>query len=264
MPRTGRQYGLKSNGVVDERSDPEKATRAAAQYLKYLHVLFRDWYLVMAAYNAGRRKDPEGDGPDGFSRLLAARRDLVDPATDADYVPALIAAVLISKNPAHYGFDVVLEKPIEYETVRLDRPVGLRTLAEGHGPRTRTSRRLTPSSVAGHAARSRGLRPEGPAGNARGGARRVCRRADRRAAVLQDAHGAGRARRSRESPSATACRWPRSPRRTRSTRARRSRGARRSWFPQRSRAAQGAEGAELEEGDRRRTADASDGRRATA
>jgi membrane-bound lytic murein transglycosylase D len=56
MPRTGRQYGLKSNGIVDERSDPEKATRAAARYLTYLHDLFDDWYLVMAAYKRRRGK----------------------------------------------------------------------------------------------------------------------------------------------------------------------------------------------------------------
>ena len=131
MPRTGRQYGLKSNGVVDERSDPEKATRAAARYLAYLHEIFGDWYLVMAAYNAGEGKilrAMEKTGARDFWQLAAT------PAVrrqTQNYVPAFLASVLISKDPSHYGFDVVLEPPIEFETVRLDRSVDLRTLAKG-------------------------------------------------------------------------------------------------------------------------------------
>jgi membrane-bound lytic murein transglycosylase D len=131
MPRTGRQYGLKSNGIVDERSDPEKATRAAAQYLSYLHELFGDWYLVMAAYNAGEGKilkAMERTGARDFWQLAATSSIRRQTQT---YVPAFLASVLISKDPAHYGFDVVLEPPIEFETVRLDRPVDLRTLAKG-------------------------------------------------------------------------------------------------------------------------------------
>lgn len=131
MPRTGRQYGLKSNGVVDERSDPEKATRAAARYLTYLHEIFGDWYLVMAAYNAGEGKilrAMEKTGARDFWQL--ASTNAIRRQTQ-NYVPAFLASVLISKDPAHYGFDVVLEPPLDFETVRLDRPVDLRTLAAG-------------------------------------------------------------------------------------------------------------------------------------
>ena len=131
MPRTGRQYGLKSNGVVDERSDPEKATRAAANYLSYLHEIFGDWYLVMAAYNAGEGKilrAMEKTGARDFWQLAAT--SAIRRQTQ-NYVPAFLASVLISKDPTHYGFDVDLEPPIAYETVRLDRPVDLRGLASG-------------------------------------------------------------------------------------------------------------------------------------
>ena len=131
MPRTGRQYGLKSNGIVDERSDPEKATRAAAKYLSYLHEIFGDWYLVMAAYNAGEGKilrAMEKTGARDFWQLAgtpAIRRQT------QNYVPAFLASVLISKEPTHYGFEVVLEPPIAFETVRLDRPIDLGKLAGG-------------------------------------------------------------------------------------------------------------------------------------
>ncbi|HEY3204420.1 MAG TPA: LysM peptidoglycan-binding domain-containing protein [Thermoanaerobaculia bacterium] len=131
MPRTGRQYGLKSNGVVDERSDPEKATRAAARYLSYLHEIFGDWYLVMAAYNAGEGKilrAMEKTGARDFWELAAT--NAIRRQTQ-NYVPAFLASVLISKNPAHYSFDVVLESPFDYETIRLDRPVSLQHLAKG-------------------------------------------------------------------------------------------------------------------------------------
>jgi membrane-bound lytic murein transglycosylase D len=132
MPRTGREYGLKSNGVVDERSDPEKATRAAATYLAYLHELFGDWYLAMAAYNAGEGKIMRGIQRTGARDFwqLASSRNAIRRQTQ-NYVPAFLASVLISKNPAHYGFDVELEPPLEYETVKLDRPVELARLAEG-------------------------------------------------------------------------------------------------------------------------------------
>jgi membrane-bound lytic murein transglycosylase D len=144
IPETGRHYGLTSNGVVDERNDPEKATRAAARYLTFLHDLFHDWYLAMAAYNAGEGKIlrlMEKTGLKDFWQLAAS--GLLKPQTQ-NYVPAVIASTLIAKNPAHYGFQVEYEKPLEYETVRLDRPVRLRDLAAGEGMTLDELQRLNP------------------------------------------------------------------------------------------------------------------------
>jgi membrane-bound lytic murein transglycosylase D len=129
MPRTGRQYGLKSNGVVDERSDPEKATRAAAKYLAYLHELFDDWYLAMAAYNAGEGKIMRAMNRTGARDFWQLARTGAIRKQTQNYVPAFLAAVLISKNPTHYGFDVILEPPLEFDTVTLDRPVSIEDLA---------------------------------------------------------------------------------------------------------------------------------------
>jgi membrane-bound lytic murein transglycosylase D len=129
MPRTGRHYGLTANGIVDERSDPEKATRAAARYLSYLHELFNDWYLAMAAYNAGEGKilrAMQRTGARDFWELSAS--GTIRPQTQ-NYVPAVIAATLIARNPGHYGFEVEYEEPLAYETVLLDRPVRLKHLS---------------------------------------------------------------------------------------------------------------------------------------
>jgi membrane-bound lytic murein transglycosylase D len=130
MSRTGRQYGLTANTVVDERSDPEKATRAAARYLKFLNELFHDWHLAMAAYNAGEGKVLRAmakTGAKDFWQLAQTRA--IKPQTQ-NYVPAVLAATLIAKNPEHYGFDVAYEPPLTYETVVLDRPVSLLALSK--------------------------------------------------------------------------------------------------------------------------------------
>ncbi|MCA1583185.1 MAG: LysM peptidoglycan-binding domain-containing protein [Acidobacteria bacterium] len=144
MPKTGRQYGLTSSAVIDERSDPEKATRAAAKHLRYLHELFHDWYLALAAYNAGEGRvlrAMEKSGITDFWQLAAT--GILKPQTQ-NYVPAVIAATLIAKNPAHYGFDVEYEKPLEYETVLLDRAVRLRHLTSGEKVGLDELQRLNP------------------------------------------------------------------------------------------------------------------------
>ena len=144
MPRTGRQYGLTSNAAIDERSDPEKATRAAARHLAYLHDLFHDWYLAMAAYNWGEGKVLRAIEKSGLNDFWQLAGSGFLPTATQNYVPAVIAAALISKNPAHYGFDVQYEKPLEYETVTLTRPVRLRHLAAGRDDRLEELHRLNP------------------------------------------------------------------------------------------------------------------------
>jgi membrane-bound lytic murein transglycosylase D len=131
MPRTGRHYGLSYNAVVDERADPEKATRAAAQYLSYLHSLFGDWYLALAAYNAGEGKILRAMQRTGARDFWELSRTSAIRAQTKNYVPAYLAATLIAKNPVHYGFEVEYEAPLAYETVLLDRPVRITDLAAG-------------------------------------------------------------------------------------------------------------------------------------
>jgi membrane-bound lytic murein transglycosylase D len=130
MPRTGRQYGLRSNGVVDERRDPEKSTRSAAQYLAYLHEIFGDWYLAMAAYNAGEGKILRALNRTGARDFWSLASTNAIRKQTKNYIPAFLASVLISKNPAHYGFAVVPEPPFEFDTLRLDRSISLEDLAK--------------------------------------------------------------------------------------------------------------------------------------
>ena len=144
IPSTGRDYGLTSNSVIDERNDPEKSTRAAARYLKFLHELFHDWYLAMAAYNAGEGKILRVMAKTGFTDFWQiAASGLIKPQT-VNYVPGVIASTLIARNPAHYGFEVEYEKPLAYDLVRLDRPVTLRSLAAAEGVELEDLQRLNP------------------------------------------------------------------------------------------------------------------------
>jgi membrane-bound lytic murein transglycosylase D len=130
MSRTGKQYGLTANSVVDERSDPEKATRAAARYLKYLYELFHDWHLAMAAYNAGEGKVLRAMAKTGSKDFWQLAQTHAIKKQTQTYVPAVLAATLIAKNPLHYGFDLVYESPLAYERITLDRPISLLALAK--------------------------------------------------------------------------------------------------------------------------------------
>jgi membrane-bound lytic murein transglycosylase D len=127
---TAKRYGLRWNRYYDERSDPEKSTRAAARYLKDLYEMFGDWYLAMAAYSAG-----EGKVLKGLQRLGA--KDYWQLSSGSflrretrEYVPFVLAAALVSKDPASYGFDVLPDPPLRFDVVRVPRPVDLARVAE--------------------------------------------------------------------------------------------------------------------------------------
>ena len=130
IPGTGKRYGLKRNASYDERSDPVKSTRAAAAYFRDLYEMFGDWHLAMAAYDAGEGKilrSLQRTGARDFWELSAGstlRRET------RDYVPFVLATALIAKDPARFGFDVVPDPALAWETVTVKKPVDLARVAE--------------------------------------------------------------------------------------------------------------------------------------
>jgi membrane-bound lytic murein transglycosylase D len=148
IPETGARYGLEINRAVDERRDPVKSTDAALRYLSDLHRRFGSWYLAAAAYNTGenrvgrvmREEKGREQGTDGefyeiFHRL---------PAQTRDYVPVMVAAARIGKDPGAYGFDV---KPLEawrFREVVAEPATSLATLAERAGTTVAAIKDLNP------------------------------------------------------------------------------------------------------------------------
>ncbi|MCL4478625.1 MAG: LysM peptidoglycan-binding domain-containing protein [Deltaproteobacteria bacterium] len=127
---TARLYGLKVNWWIDERRNPEKATLAAALYLKNLYDTFGSWYLAEAAYNAGPIKIMHAiqlKKTDNFWKLSEYRYLRKETR---DYVPKLIAAAMIAKNPVMFGFtELTYEKPIIDDKVVLDHQIDLHVAA---------------------------------------------------------------------------------------------------------------------------------------
>ncbi len=120
MSGTGRDYGLSITRYVDERRDAEKSTKAAAAYLKCLYDEFGDWYLAVAAYNGGPgtlRKAIEKTKSRDFWKIAQSRSLRLETKR---YVPKLIAAIMIAKEPEKYGFtDIVYDQPLTWETIEV-------------------------------------------------------------------------------------------------------------------------------------------------
>jgi membrane-bound lytic murein transglycosylase D len=124
-------YGLQRNWWVDDRQDPEKATRAAARHLKDLYNQFGDWYLAMAAYNSGPGTVQHAVQRTGYADFWELYRRNVLPGETRNYVPIILAFAIMAKNPAQYGLDrLTPDPPMKYDNVKINYPVDLRLVAE--------------------------------------------------------------------------------------------------------------------------------------
>ena len=130
IPSTGRRYHLKQNAYVDERNSIEQATRASARYLKFLANRYNgNWELAMAAYNTG-----EGNIDRAISRAGSANFWMIYPyiaSETRNYVPNILAVILIAKNPEKYGFKGIKpDAPLSYDVVRVPTSTGLQLIAD--------------------------------------------------------------------------------------------------------------------------------------
>jgi membrane-bound lytic murein transglycosylase D len=131
MGSRAKGYGLQRNFWVDERQDPEKATRAAARHLKDLYAQFGDWYLAMAAYNSGPGRVQSAVKRTGYADFWELYRRDVLPKETRNYVPIILAVTIMAKNPEQYGLDDVnRDQPIPYDTVKINYPIDLRLAAQ--------------------------------------------------------------------------------------------------------------------------------------
>jgi membrane-bound lytic murein transglycosylase D len=138
MKATGKGYGLRVDSWVDERRDPFRATDAAVRHLRDLNRRFKSLYLAAAAYNAGSGKvsrglgrlpDDETDSPNSDATFFRLYDTKLLRRETKDYVPKLIAAALIAKQPERYGFRMGTAQPAAYDSIIVPDMTGLDVLA---------------------------------------------------------------------------------------------------------------------------------------
>lgn len=128
---TAIRYGLRVDRYVDERSDPEKSTRAAARYLNDLYAMFHDWNLVLAAYNWGEgaiQRLVDKSGVNDFWNLANLKRKM--PEETKNHIPLIMASIILARNPEKYGLPVELDPPLAYDKVRIDKRINLKAAAK--------------------------------------------------------------------------------------------------------------------------------------
>jgi len=140
---TGKLYGLERNWYVDERRDPEKATRAACAYLTDLYDEFDNWYLALAAYNAGEgriRRATRLHQTSDFWQLHSLPRET------RNYLPYFLAVSIMAKTPEKYGFysKEKRQSPLEYDVVTIENSADLMVLARSAETTYKSLRALNP------------------------------------------------------------------------------------------------------------------------
>ena len=128
---TGLRYGLTIDGTVDERRDPEKATHAAAKYLLDLYKQFGSWYLAAASYNCGEgRVSKEIKRNTDLKSFWELSNNYCLPNETKNYVPQMIAATIIAKNPEKYSFkNIPYQTPLKYDVIKINESTSLQAAA---------------------------------------------------------------------------------------------------------------------------------------
>lgn len=155
MGPTAQAFGLRIDSYVDERRDPVRATEAALDYLQSLYDQFGSWYLAAAAYNAGPARvaralqitavDVDKGGDEAFYWEVSEHL----PAETREYVPKMLAAILLGRAAEKYGFSVEQAKPIRYDRVWVPAGTSLRRVAEAVGAPLTRIRNLNPHLIRG-------------------------------------------------------------------------------------------------------------------
>jgi membrane-bound lytic murein transglycosylase D len=142
---TGRSYGLQNDWWRDERRDFYKSTRAAARFLRDLNERFDgNWYLALASYNCGPGRVSRAISSSGSNCYWELSRQRLIPPETRNYVPKLLAALLIAKEPQKYGFDITYQEPLAYEYVTIPTTTDLEIIARLAGATLDEIKNLNP------------------------------------------------------------------------------------------------------------------------
>ena len=143
IPGTGIRYGLRRTAYVDERNSFDEATRASARYLKFLYNRYGNWELAIAGYNCGEGNVDRAIRRAGVANFWAAYPYL--PKETRNYVPNILATILIANNPHQYGFGHIRPAaPLRYDRVRVPSSTNLNLLAQSSDTSVQYLRYLNP------------------------------------------------------------------------------------------------------------------------
>ena len=147
---TGGRFGLRVNYWIDERRDPEKSTVAAAKYLRALFNQFGCWYLAAAGYNAGEGRVGKAIEKYNTNDFWELAKYNALPRETREYIPKLIAAAIIAKDPEKYGFgSITYDDPVRFEEVQMPKGTLLKVIAKANSMDLAYLKSLNPEILRG-------------------------------------------------------------------------------------------------------------------